>query len=78
MNKIRTLGIENLSLCSIVKAELWFDAWKSERVTANQAVLSEFFTQFSSIPFDDKAIEHYGEIRALLAKSGKPLVQMIF
>jgi len=73
VEKIRVIGIENLWLCSIVKAELWFGACKSERVTANQAVLKEFFTQFSSIPFDDNAIWHYGEIRAYLAKTGKPI-----
>lgn len=73
VEKIRTIGIENLCLCSIVKAELWFGACKSERVTANQAVLKEFFAQFSSLAFDDNSIEHYGEIRALLSKAGKPI-----
>ncbi|MDO9214979.1 MAG: type II toxin-antitoxin system VapC family toxin [Methylococcales bacterium] len=73
VEKIRLVGIENLLLCSVVKAELWFGACKSERVTANQAVLKEFFMQFSSISFDDNAIEHYGDIRALLSKVGKPI-----
>jgi tRNA(fMet)-specific endonuclease VapC len=73
VEKIRLVGIENLLLCSVVKAELWFGACKSERVTANQAVLKEFFMQFSSISFDDNAIEHYGDIRALLSKAGKPI-----
>lgn len=73
VEKIRTVSIENLLLCSIVKAELWFGACKSDRVTANQAVLREFFTQFSSVPFDDNPIEHYGDIRALLSKAGKPI-----
>ncbi|MDP3008879.1 MAG: type II toxin-antitoxin system VapC family toxin [Methylococcales bacterium] len=73
VEKIRLVGIENLLLCSVVKAELWFGACKSERVTANQAVLKEFFMQFSSISFDDNAIEHYGDIRALLSKIGKPI-----
>ncbi len=73
VEKVRTVGIENLLLCSVVKAELWFGACKRERVTANQAVLREFFMQFSSVPFDDKPIEHYGDIRALLTKAGKPI-----
>lgn len=73
VEKIRLVGIENLLLCSVVKAELWFGACKSERITANQAVLKEFFMQFSSISFDDNAIEHYGDIRALLSKAGKPI-----
>ena len=71
VKKIRTIGVENLLLCSPVKAELWYGACKSERKTANQLVLKEFFTQFSSLAFDDEVIEKYGEIRAALAKSGR-------
>ncbi|MCB1190451.1 MAG: type II toxin-antitoxin system VapC family toxin [Leptospiraceae bacterium] len=70
ISKIRVVGIEKLFLCWIVKAELWYGACKSERVTANKAILKEFFEQFSSIPFDDNTIEHYGEIRAFLTKIG--------
>ncbi len=71
VEKIRVTGIENLLLCSIVKAELWFGACNSGRVTANQAVLAEFFMQFSSLAFDDSSIGHYGEIRAMLSKAGQ-------
>ncbi|MCP5496096.1 MAG: type II toxin-antitoxin system VapC family toxin [Leptospiraceae bacterium] len=70
ISKIRVVGIEKLFLCWIVKAELWYGACKSERVTANKAILKEFFEQFSSIPFDDNTIEHYGEIRSFLTKIG--------
>jgi tRNA(fMet)-specific endonuclease VapC len=73
IEKIRIIGIENLCLCSIVKAELWFGACKSERITANQAVLKELFAQFQSLPFDDNSIEDYGQIRALLSKAGTPI-----
>ena len=73
VDKIRIIGIEHLLLCSVVKAELWFGACKSERVLGNQAVLKEFFMQFSSLSFDDDSIQYYGEIRALLSKSGKPI-----
>ena len=73
VEKIRTVNIENLLLCSPVKAELWYGACKSERVMANQLVLKEFFAQFSSVPFDDKAVEYYGEIRAVLTKQGTPI-----
>jgi len=66
-------GLENLVLCAPVKAELWYGACKSGRVAANQAVLREFFAQLDSLPFDDEAVEHYGEIRAFLAKAGTPI-----
>ncbi len=71
VEKIRAMGIENLLLCSPVKAELWYGACKSDRKTANQMVLKEFFRQLPSLAFDDDVIESYGEIRAFLAKSGK-------
>jgi tRNA(fMet)-specific endonuclease VapC len=71
VEKIRAVSIENLLLCSPVKAELWYGACKSERIATNQIVLKEFFAQFASVPFNDDVIEQYGEIRAFLAKSGQ-------
>ncbi len=65
--------MENLVLCTPVKAELWYGACKSEHAAANQSLLPEFFAQLPSLPFDDKTIENYGEIRALPAKAGTPI-----
>ena len=70
IEKIKAVGLENLSLCSPVKAELWYGVCKSGRVSANKIVLQEFFTQFPSLAFDDEVIKNYGEIRAFLAKPG--------
>lgn len=66
VEKIRTIGLENLLLCAPVKAELWYGACKSERIAANKRVLEAFFTRFSSLAFDDEIIEEYGKIRAAL------------
>lgn len=71
--KIFEVGLENIKLCAPVKAELWYGACKSERVATNQAVLREFFSQVTSLPFDDQAVEHYGEIRAILTRAGTPI-----
>lgn len=60
-------------LCSIVKAELFYGARKSQRVEANLKLLDAFFTQFESLVFDDKASEFYGVARSLLAKMGMPV-----
>jgi tRNA(fMet)-specific endonuclease VapC len=60
-------------LCSIVKAELLYGAYKSQKVAANLEVLRKFFAQFHSVPFDDVAAEFYGTIRALLTKAGTPI-----
>lgn len=73
VSHIRRVGVDNLCLCSVVKAELWFGACKSERMLDNQQKLRAFFDVFDSLPFDDMAVEHYGEIRARLSKQGTPI-----
>lgn len=70
---IQTVGWERLSLCALVKAELWYGAFKSDRPQANLAVLRDLFIAMPSLPFDDHAAQHYGEIRAILARLGTPI-----
>lgn len=60
-------------LCAIVKAELIFGARKSKRVEKNLKNLEIFFSQFESLPFDDRAAEFYGVSRAILKEIGKPV-----
>jgi tRNA(fMet)-specific endonuclease VapC len=64
---------EGIVLCSVVKAELLFGAFKSARLTENLDRLRPFFRRFSSLPFDDRAAEIYGEIRARLERAGRPI-----
>ena len=66
-------GEDHVWLCAPVKAELWFGACKSQRVAENQAGLRRFFADLPSLPFGDDAAEHFGEIRAALARQGKPI-----
>lgn len=70
---VRRHGVERLYLCAPVWAELWFGACNSQRVAENQARLRDLATQVRSLPFDDRAAEHCGEIRALLARAGQPI-----
>ena len=39
----------------------------------NQAGLRRFFANLPSLPFDDGVAEHFGDIRATLARQGKPI-----
>jgi len=64
---------EPVHLCSVVKAELLYGAWHSSRVAENLATLENFFAPFSSLPFDDICADHYGKIRAVLARAGTPI-----
>ena len=67
------LGTEDpraVHLCSIVKAELYYGARHSERVSENLQLLERFFAPLGSLPFDDGCAEQYGLIRAELSRAG--------
>src|SRR5437879_1054975 len=71
--KVAHIGASDIRLCSIVKAELFFGAHKSTRCDANLQLLAKLFSGFSSVPFGDVAADHYGRIRAALARAGTPI-----
>ena len=54
----------DVAICSVVKAELWYGARKSQRVAENLELLSRFTSELESWPFDDQAAEIYGQVRA--------------
>ena len=60
-------------VCSIVKAEIFFGAFKSEQRDRNLLNASRFLERFKSLSFDDAAARVYGEIRADLETRGKPI-----
>lgn len=62
-----------ISLCSVVRAELEFGARNSDRVAENLDRVDRFCSAFESLPFDDEAAERYGEIRAHLRREGRPI-----
>ena len=70
---VRRVGLDTLYLCSPVWSELWFGACKSQRIAENQARICELAAHIPSLPFDDHAAEHCGEIRALLERQGRPI-----
>ncbi len=63
----------DISLCSIVKAELFYGARHSQQVEANLHLLQQFFRPLASLPFDDRCAEEAGQIRADLTAQGKPI-----
>jgi tRNA(fMet)-specific endonuclease VapC len=60
-----------IRLSSVVKAELLFGARRSQRIEPNLDLLRAFFAPFESVPFDDLAADHYGRLRADLAREGR-------
>jgi len=71
--KLRAHPADEILLCDVVKAELYFGAYKSQRVAQNLALLATLFAQFHSLPFDGQAAQIFGEIRADLARKGTPI-----
>lgn len=71
--RILRAGPDSLLLCSIVKAELMYGAFNSERPLENALGYRELFRMFRSLPFDDACVEEYGQLRALLRRRGAPI-----
>jgi tRNA(fMet)-specific endonuclease VapC len=67
---------DEVCLCSVVKAELVYGAYRSQFPEKNLATLGLFFEQFVSFPFDDRCLQAYGRIRADLSRLGQPIGPM--
>jgi len=71
IQKVQSLNPNEITLCSIVKAELFYGAMRSNDPTRTNAIQQVFVRQFSSLPFDDRAASYHGQIRAQLARYGQ-------
>jgi tRNA(fMet)-specific endonuclease VapC len=72
-HRLTSLPPEDVVVCDIVKMELYYGAYRSQRPQRNLEVLREFFHEFISLPFDGRAAEIAGRIRAQLASLGTPI-----
>ncbi|MFM6188981.1 MAG: type II toxin-antitoxin system VapC family toxin [Planktothrix sp.] len=71
--KLESVAIQEIAVCSIVKAELCFGAMKSANPERNFALQQAFLDQFVSLPFDDLAATTFGVIRSQLEIKGTPI-----
>ena len=69
--KMRSTPPAEISLCSLVKAELLRLARQSAHVEENLELLDRFFEPIGSLPFDDRCAEEYGLIRAQLGEQAE-------
>lgn len=72
-NKIASVSSGEIALCSIVRAELVYGAFRSKDPPARMHEVKMFLGGFHSFPFDDLASDSYGEIRSHLATLGTPI-----
>ena len=65
-----------IGLSAIVKSELIFGAFNSQRVEANLATLEQFLVPHPMIEYDSSCANAYGQLRAHLKRSGTPIGPM--
>jgi tRNA(fMet)-specific endonuclease VapC len=72
---LKQLPPEEILLCSVVLAELWYGAEHSHanHRDKNYAVVNELESQYRSLPFDNAAARDYALIRAHLSSTGQPI-----
>lgn len=73
IRKLASLVPEDIAVCSVVKAELFYGARKSNQPERTLARQQLFLNRFTSLPFDDRAAEIYGSVRAQLEARGTPI-----
>ncbi len=70
-DKFNSLADE-LCISSITLGELYYGAEKSARRHDNLSAVENFCARLEVLPFAEKAVSHYGQIRAELARAGTP------
>lgn len=63
----------DVAVCAPVKAELYYGAARSQDPARSRTRQDAFLRIFVSLPFDDRAAQSYGHIRADLATRGTPI-----
>jgi tRNA(fMet)-specific endonuclease VapC len=71
--RLDAVPVEEIAVCSVVKAELCYGAMKSANPERNFALQQAFLNQFVSLPFDDLAATTFGTIRTQLETRGTPI-----
>jgi tRNA(fMet)-specific endonuclease VapC len=62
-----------MAISAITLSELFHGAEKSQKVHQNLAVIEDFCSRIEVLPYSAKASQHYGAIRSVLEKAGKPI-----
>jgi tRNA(fMet)-specific endonuclease VapC len=76
-DRLLSIPLEDMAVCSVVKAELFSGARRSNNPTRTLEQQQEVLGRFASLPFGDEAVIVCGQIRARLASAGTPIVLMI-
>ncbi|HEY9909692.1 MAG TPA: type II toxin-antitoxin system VapC family toxin [Thermosynechococcaceae cyanobacterium] len=72
-DRVLSTPTDEMAVCSVVKAELFYGAMRSNDPTRTLERQQGFLNRFTSLPFDDEAALIFGRIRASLAAAGTPI-----
>ena len=70
---LETFLPSDISVCSVVKAELFYGAMRSKNPERTYRLQEAFLNRFVSLPFDDDAAKIFGDVRARLSNLGTPI-----
>jgi len=70
------VGTRSLCISTVVLAELYYGAARHPQGSSIRKEIKEFISRLTVIPWDEKAADHYGQIRAVMEKDGKPIGAM--
>ena len=71
--RVREVGWNQITICVITVAELYYGAYNSDRVTENLARAEFFIQQLPVLPLSNNALRRFGKLKAELRKAGQPL-----
>ncbi len=73
MGRFRATAPNEIAICDIVAAELWYGAHRGGQFGANEPILRAFLAPFPQLPFDRGSAEVYGNIRRVIELAGAPI-----
>lgn len=68
--KVLSVGIDNIFVSFITVSELYYGAYKSERVDENLAMMRKLTDRINVIDSDDAISKAFGNLKALLESAG--------
>lgn len=68
--KILSIGLDNVALSFLNVSELYYGAYKSQRVDANLTLIRQLTDQLNVVESDEAISELFGEMKATLEKAG--------
>ena len=72
-DRLLATSAEEIAVCSVVKAELFYGAFRSNNPKRTLELQQAFLSRFVSLPFEDESALLAGQIRAKLSSVGTPI-----